>query len=61
MDKKISLKKININNMQNNCQKCDFCDKPAVGKCLVCGRCYCQDHLGGDGYCVDDFFGSGLF
>ncbi|QUH22382.1 hypothetical protein HYG87_00685 [Methanobacterium alkalithermotolerans] len=47
--------------MQNNCQKCDFCGKPAAGKCIVCGRCYCQDHLGGDGYCVDDFFGSGLF
>jgi hypothetical protein len=42
-------------------EKCDFCDNPAVSKCLVCGRLCCQDHLGADGYCLEDFFGSGMF
>ncbi|MDO5836948.1 MAG: hypothetical protein Q4P17_10595 [Methanobacterium sp.] len=43
------------------CDACDFCGEAGLDTCIVCGRCYCFDHMGGDGYCVDCFFGSGLF
>ncbi|MDI6842022.1 MAG: hypothetical protein QMC92_04375 [Methanothermobacter wolfeii] len=47
--------------MEQECERCDFCGKPAIGRCMVCGMCYCLDHMGGDGFCLDDFFGTGLF
>lgn len=47
---------------------CDLCiqqgrsvPNKAVDKCLVCGRHFCVEHRGADGYCIDDFFASGLF
>ena len=43
------------------CETCDFCGNSGLDSCIVCGRCYCIDHMGGDGYCIDCFFGSGLF
>ncbi|GAB4313646.1 MAG: hypothetical protein Kow0019_13040 [Methanobacteriaceae archaeon] len=43
------------------CEECDFCGEPGIDECIVCQRCYCPDHMGGDGYCVDCFFGTGLF
>ncbi|BDZ71466.1 hypothetical protein [Methanobacterium petrolearium] len=43
------------------CEKCDFCGNPGLDKCIVCGRRYCIDHMGADGYCIDCFFGTGLF
>jgi hypothetical protein len=43
------------------CEECDFCGAPGVDTCIVCERCYCLNHMGGDGYCVDCFFGTGLF
>ncbi|HOI71067.1 MAG TPA: hypothetical protein PL055_02670 [Methanobacterium sp.] len=43
------------------CDTCDFCGNPGLGRCIVCNRCYCRDHMGSDGYCIDCFFGTGLF
>lgn len=43
------------------CDACNFCGEAGLDTCIVCGRCYCFDHMGRDGYCVDCFFGSGLF
>lgn len=45
------------------CEKCEFdhCEDPGMDRCMICNRCYCIMHMGSDGYCIDCFFGTGLF
>ncbi|MDI6643555.1 MAG: hypothetical protein QME14_00730 [Methanobacteriaceae archaeon] len=41
-------------------EKCYVCGRPAVGQCKVCYRFFCERH-GSNGFCDEDFFGSGMF
>ncbi|MCE7698629.1 MAG: hypothetical protein K8E24_007265 [Methanobacterium paludis] len=43
------------------CEKCDFCGRPAVGRCIICGRCFCDIDEGTDGYCYECFTAAATF